>query len=198
MAITTYAELVTALTTSWMHRTDLAAIAPEAITLSEAKFNRRLRTKRQELALAATAIDASYQIAIPSNFRAVKRLWRTDSPTTPLGVKTLEFIIKRSWAAEKALNYCVEDATFRFDGTGTVAGVLLRNIPGLSASTTTNWLLTAEPDVYLYNGLAEMAKHARDMNKASYWEALGDKKIEEINLAEQADQFSGPLTVRSA
>lgn len=198
MAITTYAELVTALTTSWMHRADLAAIAPEAIALSEAKFNRRLRTTHQELALAATAIDAAYQVAIPSNFRAVKRLWRTDSPTTPLGVKSLDFIIKRSWAAEKALNYCVEDATFRFDGAGTVAGVLLRNIPALTVSNTTNWLLTAEPDVYLYNGLAEMAKYVWDMNKAAYWEQLGDKKIDEINRAEHRDQFSGPLTVRSA
>ncbi len=198
MAITTYAELVTALTTNWMHRDDLATVAPEAIAIAEAKFNRRLRTKHQELALAATAIDSSYQIAIPSNFRAVKRLWRTDSPTMPLGVKSLEFIIKRSWAAEKALNYCVEDATFRFDGNGTVAGVLLRNIPALSGSNTTNWLLTAEPDVYLYNCMAEMTKYVGNMERASYWEQLGDRKIDEINRIENADQFSGSLTVRSA
>lgn len=198
MAITTYAELVTALTTNWMHRDDLATVAPEAIAIAEAKFNRRLRTKHQELALAATAIDSSYQIAIPSNFRAVKRLWRTDSPTMPLGVKSLEFIIKRSWAAEKALNYCVEDATFRFDGTGTVAGVLLRNIPALSGSNTTNWLLTAEPDVYLYNCMAEMTKYVGNMERASHWEQLGDRKIDEINRVENADQFSGSLTVRSA
>ena len=181
-----------------MHRDDLATVAPEAIAIAEAKFNRRLRTKHQELALAATAIDSSYQMAIPSNFRAVKRLWRTDSPTTPLGVKSLEFIIKRSWAAEKALNYCVEDATFRFDGTGTVAGVLLRNIPALSGSNTTNWLLTAEPDVYLYNCMAEMTKYVGNMERASYWEQLGDRKIDEINRVENADQFSGSLTVRSA
>lgn len=198
MALTDYAGLVAAISTEWMHRADLTATAPVGIALAEAKFNRRLRTKHQELALSETAIDASYQVAIPSNFRAVKRIWRTDDPKTPLGVKTLEFIIKRQAAGQLALNYCVEDAKFRFDGTGSVAGILYRNIPALTGSNTTNWLLTAEPDVYLFNAMEAMCKYTKDFTAAQYWGGLGDAAIAELNKAEQRDQFSGPLVVRSA
>lgn len=198
MALTDYAGLVSAISSEWMHRTDVTAVAPVAIALAEAKFNRRLRTVHQELALSETAIDASYQVSIPSNFRAVKRLWRTDEPKTILQAKTLEFVVKRQAIGQLALNYCIEDTKFRFDGTGSVAGVLYRNIPGLTGSNTTNWLLTAEPDLYLFNCMEAMCKYAKDFQAAQYWGGLGDAAINEMNRAEARDQFSGPLMVRSA
>ena len=196
MAIGTYAQLSAAITTGWPHRTDLSA--DDFIQLAEAKFNRRLRTKHQELALSETAIDASYQVAIPANTLGVKRMWRTDDPKTPLGSKTLEFVIMRQSAGALALNYCQEDATWRFDGTGSVAGVLHRSIPALSSSNTTNWLLTQAPDLYLYACLAQVFHYVNNVNRAMAYEAKADQLIDELNRAEHRDQFSGPLVMRAA
>lgn len=196
MAITTYAELVTAITTSWMHRSDLAAVAPEFIALAESKINRKLRSRHQELALAETAIDASYQVAIPSTALAVKRMWRTDEPKTPLNAAPLEFIIGRQYAGGLALNYCGEDAKWRFDGTGNVAGVLYRSIPGLSSSNTTNWLLTLAPDLYLYACLAEACSYTSAAEKSVLWETKAEARIEELNRTEHRDTFSGAIRTR--
>lgn len=203
MAITTYSELVTALTTSWPHRADLGSTqAIEFIALAEAKFNRRLRTRFQELALSETAIDASYQISIPANVVAVKRLWRTDEPKTPLMPATLDAIIEaqgslRYGYSTLALHYAWESDKWRFDGTGNVAGVLYRNIAGLSGSNTTNWLLTSHPDLYLYAGLAEAYIYMNDQARAQMYEAKRDLLIQELNRTDNRDSFSGPLMVRA-
>jgi hypothetical protein len=196
MAITTYSELVTAVTTSWPHRADLAsANAIEFIALAEERFNRRLRTRHQELALAETAIDASYQVAIPSNVIAVKRMWRTANPKVPLFARTLDFIIDSQAGGGLASGYAWEGSTWRFDGTGSVAGVLYRNIPGLSGSNTTNWLLTAYPSVYLYACLAEGAVYMKDEARASQYDAKAEARILELNRISKQDEYSGSLVV---
>ena len=201
MAISTYAELTTAITTGWPHRSDLSGQSDNVIALAEAKFNRRLRSKHQETALSETAIDASYQVAIPSNVLAVKRMWRTDDPKTPLMPVTLDFIIEQQGStsygySNLALHYCVEDAKFRFDGTGNVSGILYRSIPALSGSTTTNWLLTAHPDLYLYECMSQMNYYALNLPRAQMFEAKSDALIAELNRSEKRDEFSGPLMVR--
>lgn len=203
MAIATYADLVTAITTNFLHRTDLSAVAPDFILLAEDKFNLRLRTFEQETALAATAIDSSYQVAVPANTRAIKRIWRTDDPKTPLMAATLDTVILKQGdtslgTSGLARQYCREGSTWRFDGTGTVAGVLYRTIPALSGSNTTNWLLTSYPGVYLWACLAEAATYIGNHAQAQAWEAKADARIDEMNRRLKQDEFSGPLRMRAA
>ena len=60
MAITTYAELQTALD-NWLARTDLQSRTPEFITLAEARMNRELETRSQEKrATSALVADDPY------------------------------------------------------------------------------------------------------------------------------------------
>ncbi len=196
MAIGTYAELQAAVA-SWLHRTDLTSGIQDCIVLAEERFNRRLRTRHQETTLADTDI-ASYQITIPTNTIAVRRLWRVDGSlkrelmVAPLG------IVNASQTGGLAYNYAWGATTWEFDGTGTVGGVLYRNIPTLSDSNTTNWLLTAYPSAYLYGTLAEAASHVRNTAGGIEWDAKTDSKIAEINRRENADAMSGPLRVRSS
>ena len=195
MALTTYTELQAAVA-SWLHRTDLTSVIVDCIALAEEKFNRRLRTRHQELALADTAIDASYQIAIPSYFVAVKQLWYVDgSSKLELGAQSLEFIKPRQSAGDTARNYAIGASTFDFDGTGTVGGVLYRTIPDL-ATNSTNWLLTAHPSLYLYATLAEAAVHTRDADALALWEMRAESKIGEVERTAHRDTYSGPLRVR--
>ena len=195
MTISTYTELQTAVA-SWLHRTDMTTVIVDCIALAESKFNRRLRTKQQETALASTVINASYQVAIPTNTLAVRRIWRTGSPVVPLDVNNLDYVMPRQTAAGLAYAYAWEGANWRFDGTGTVAGVLYRNIPALSG-TATNWLLTSYPDAYLYATLAECAVYTGDAESLATWEARAEQKLADINITEAKDSFTGALRVKA-
>lgn len=194
MSFTDYTTLQASVA-DWLHRSDLTSAIVDCIALAEERFNQRLRTRFQELALAETAIDASYQVAIPSNVIAVKRMWRTDSPKTNLKPQTLDFVIQQQAAGAQALYYAMEGSTWRFDGTGSVAGVLYRNIPALS-DTSTNWLLTAYPSLYLHATLEFIGLHTRDVELMQTHGGLAAAKIEELNRVAQRDEFTGPLVAR--
>lgn len=198
MAISTYSELQTAVA-SWLHRSDLTATIPDFVRLAESRFNRKLRTKEQETALASTTIDASYQVAIPANTVAVKRIWRTGTPVTPLLPATLDFVVERQDGGTSdalAYHYVWEASTWRFDGTGTVAGVLYRDIPAL-VSNSTNWLLTGYPDVYLYASLYEAMVYLRDTDGISFFESRAMAALDTVQAEQSRDEFSGPLQVRA-
>src|SRR5262245_18166400 len=68
MAITTYAELQTAVG-NWLNRTDLTDRIPEFIALAEAQMNRRLRVRqmvtRAEAALASEFVSAPSDMLEP-------------------------------------------------------------------------------------------------------------------------------------
>lgn len=189
MSITTYDELKTAIE-SWQHRSDLTYLVGDFITLAEAKFNRRLRTRQQETDFTGT--PTNYEIAIPSDFLAFRQVWRT-SDKEDLIQKPLDLV---RWYQEggESTAYAIGD-TIVTDGTSALTGVYFAKITALSDSNTTNWLLTAYPDVYLFAGLAETAFYVKDKESAAMWTARADAIISEINRTSHRDQFSGPVRV---
>ena len=189
MSISTYSELKTAIQ-GWFHRTDLSSAVADFITLSESKFNRRLRTRRQETALSGT--PTSYELALPTDFAAVRKIWRT-SDNSALLQKHIDALTFMQEGGEST-GFAITD-TFVFDGTSTVAGVYYAKVPALSDSAPTNWLLTSYPDLYLFAGLSEAAFYTKDPNAAAMWTERTDALIREINAAEQRDKFSGPLRI---
>lgn len=207
MAISTYSELQSAVA-NWAHRSassagsnaeTISSIVQNCIVLAEEKFNRRLRTRFQEVALSSTAIDASYQVAIPANTVALKAIWRVSgTEKITLFPKTLEYVVSRHVNAAEAVYYAWEGSYWRFDGVGTVAGVLYRDVPALSDSNTTNWLLTSHPGLYLHAALAEFSVYTVDDQAAAKYTALADQRIAELNTVAHRDGHTGPLMMRAA
>jgi hypothetical protein len=190
MSVSTYAELKSAIA-SWLHRSDLTSVLADFVTLSESKFNRRLRTRFQETAFGPTT-PTSYEIAIPSDFAAVRKLWRTSDRWELIQrpIDVLTFLQEGG----QSTGFAITDA-FVFDGTSEVGGIYYAKVTALSDSQTTNWLLTAYPDLYLWAGLAEAAFYSKDLNAAAMWTERTDALIKEINGTSQRDKFSGPLRV---
>jgi hypothetical protein len=190
MSISTFSELKTAIA-GWLHRSDLTSVLADFVTLSESKFNRRLRTRQQETAFGPTT-PTSYGIAIPSDFAAVRKLWRTSDrwELTQRPIDTLTFLQEGG----QSTGFAITDA-FVFDGTSEVGGIYFAKITALSDAAPTNWLLTAYPDLYLWAGLSEAAFYSKDLNSAAMWTERADALIKEINGASQRDKFSGPLRV---
>jgi hypothetical protein len=189
MSISTYSELKTAIA-GWLHRSDLTSVLADFVTLSESKFNRRLRTRQQETAFSGT--PTSYEIAIPSDLAAVRKLWRTSDRWELIQrpIDTLTFLQEGG----QSTGFAITDA-FVFDGTSEVGGIYFAKVTALSDAAPTNWLLTAYPDLYLWAGLAEAAFYSKDLNAAAMWTERTDALIKEINGTSQRDKFSGPLRV---
>ena len=192
MSITTYTELQAAVS-SWLHRSDLGAVLPDFITLTEEKFNRRLRVRQMELALAPAFITDDL-VTIPANVVGVKSLWLSGYEATPLKAQSLEHVV----ASDRnglATAYAWQGATWRFNGTGTAVGVLYRTVPPL-ASNATNWLLTLAPSAYLFGALSESFIWAKDP-EAAQWASRCDQILDEISGNDKRDTYSGPLVSRA-
>jgi hypothetical protein len=197
MSISTFSELKTAIA-SWLHRSDLTSQIPDAITFAEAKFNRRIRVRQMETAMAATSI-VSGLVTRPTGLLEVKALWNTDEAKTRVEAKPLEYVLSQKWTGyglsttdATAAYYAWDRTYFRFNtDSGEVEGTYYASIDALSDSTTTNWLLTASPDLYLAASLAEIFLLNMEEERAALWTSKANALIEELNRVDQRARFSG-------
>lgn len=195
MSITNYSELQTAIA-SWMARGDLTTNIPDFITIFEAVANRRLKTRLQEL--AATLTPTNGVATIPADYLIWRRCtWTGSSP------RELEYVhpsYLRSLYPTLPQGY---PRHFTIEGSNLTMGPsdntdltfdYFQKIPALSVSNTTNWLLTAWPDVYLYGALAEAQGFVKDYQALSAWAARREGLFDEIEKLDKATR--GPSAVR--
>ena len=195
MSISTYAELQAAIA-DWLNRDDLASVVPSFIALAEADINRTLRDYRMEKRSKAQ-LDAQYS-ALPGDWLETIRLSLAD------GSHRLEMVSDGALAELRAQR---RDATGRpTHYTHTAGGlelfptpdasyeaelVYFAKVPSLSAGVTTNWLLSAAPDVYLYGALTQSAPYLKDDQRASVWAGLYQNALNNLNTASERARYSG-------
>lgn len=202
MSITTYSELKSAIA-DWLLRDDLTAVIPSFISLAEAKFNRRIRDYRM-MKRATVTIDAEYE-DVPADWLQTVRYQINATP-----VVTLEYVTPDQ-AAEEKVGYVSAGKPKLF----TVVGTQFQHVPApdssytgeltyyskitaLSDSVTTNWLLEAAPDLYLYGALMEAAPYLDDQEKLATWSGLMQQAMENIRLeSDRASVGSSSLRMRA-
>ncbi|MGE5165143.1 MAG: hypothetical protein ACM3IH_14115 [Sphingobacteriales bacterium] len=209
MALDTYTNLQTAIANE-LARSDLTSYIPDFITLAEAEFNsdlnHRLMDQRATATVNTAATEPQY-ISLPGDFNMMRWL-RLNGVS---GKPTLEYM---------TVKQIDEYTTFIGDATGqpefyTIFGdemqlapspdsaytleILYRkNIPAL-ASNSTNWLLTAFPNLYLYGALKHSAPFMKDDERLPLWQGLYDRAIASINQQNIGAAFNGsPVTIRVA
>lgn len=196
MSIGTYAELQTAIT-NWSHRADLASIAPDLITLCEAKVNRVLRIKTMETRVSAT-LDELYE-DVPTDFLEMRKLKITTSPTSELTYLTPGTMDAKypDLDAGRPLHYTFLSGQLKFERTPDQAYTMemdyYKRIPALTNLATTNWLLTNHPDVYLYGSLAEVEPYIKNDVRISLWKQLYQNGIDQIIGADQRERWGGSV-----
>jgi len=189
----TYTELQAQIAT-WSKRTDLAALIPGFIEQAESRIGRALRVRQMETALADTAINAAYEVALPAGFVALKSVWPSSYPANGIKPQSLSAVLVNGVRAGPPTMVAVTATALRFNGSGSVAGVYFGAIPALGASTASNWLLAGHPDAYLFAALAELYTYTQDGEQSAVWVARSDQVIKEIQNADMRDRFSGSLT----
>ena len=202
MSITTYAELQSSIA-DWLLRDDLTSVIPTFISLAEAKFNRRIRDYRM-VKRATAEVDTAY-FAIPSDWQENIRFQLNTSPIT-----TLEYVTPDQAAEEKRLyNSSGRPAFFTMigdefqivpapDSTYDAELTYYSKIPALSASNTSNWLLTKAPDIYLYGALMEAAPYLDDDARIQVWGGLLEQSMNALQIeSDRAETGSSSIRMRA-
>jgi hypothetical protein len=67
----------------------------------------------------------------------------------------------------------------------------ISELPALSDSNTSNWLLEHYPDAYLYGSLIHSAPYLKDDARLQVWAALYQSAIDAINAESEKAKFGG-------
>lgn len=194
MAITTYSELQTAVG-DFLNRDDLTSIVPTFIDLCEADLNRRVRHWRMEKRSTAT-FDAQYE-ALPSDFLELIRLNLQTKRQIELA-SMAEIIEKRrqySNTAGEPYLYAITAGEIELfptpDGNYTGEIVYYSRISALSDSTTSNWVLSYHPDVYLYGALVHSAPYLKDDPRIQVWKSMYEEALAGLASDDMKYRFGG-------
>lgn len=205
MALATYNDLLSAIT-SWMYaRTDIAANADDFIALAEDEINNgleniatgeivRLRTRDMETTAEITP-DSSGHATLPTDFLEWRQVTSTDSPRRDLKLIAPSF-------SEERYGYRESDLPEHFDIVGTelriypvsttiIELIYYAKVPALTASNTTNWLLTKRPNIYLYGSLYHASMWLRnEPNDMATFFAKFMSSIKALNETDKAGRWS--------
>jgi len=196
--ITTYSELQSSVA-SWLHRTDLTALIPDFITLAEARLQGDVVSRSMEVRTTLTCspgsdVTARY-VALPADMLEMKRLTLMTDPAVVLEYKSPDQLVAdNSYLLSSAIPTCFAVVAGNIelspppDSAYDLELVYYQKIPALSVSNTTNWLLTANPNAYLFGSLLASIPYTQDESRQALWNQKYQEAIETTN---SIDWYSG-------
>ena len=191
MARITNFSTLKAAASGWMNRTDATDADMEGfIQAAEARIFRMLRVKEMEEAATITT-DADGIAAIPSAFLSFKVVYDADRLVVP-HVAPEAYILTETDGTKV---YTILGGDFRLAPAGveSLTGIYYSAPAGITSSNTTNWLLTAYPDLYLFGACAAWSLYIEDDAGAGRFDAMFNRTLAEIQQAERRSRYSGPL-----
>ena len=195
----TYSELLTNIGT-WLNRSDLATYAPSFIQLAEAKMNRVLRTSDQYT--RSQLVSSDNYLTMPSDFLEFKVL-RVISPVErdliEIPAHQIDEANETNYIAslsdKHARYYVYKGANVRILPAPAESQTYEMNyyakIPALSASNTSNWLLSAHPDAYLYNAMVAATPFLGEDERLPVWGQIANEAIGQIQAADDRRRAKG-------
>ncbi|SRR5258705_2544068 len=196
MSITTYAELQAAIG-GWLGHGLFTATIPDFITLFEAAANRRLRVRQQEA--TATLTPVSGAATLPADYLAWRRVTWTGSPRVELDY------VEPSWLqaayptspARTPTVFTIEGSTLKVRPVDATALEFLyyQRIPALSDVATTNWLLAAHPDLYLFGAMVEAELFGVNDERMPLWKGRRDEIFDEIEKLSNKTRGAGAMRI---
>lgn len=208
--ITNYNTLVSAVTEYLArdHDTTLTNRVPTFIQLAEAKINRALLHPRMEIRATATVNTSSTEpefISQPSDFQSMRRIRLSGLAGKP----RLNFFTQTQIEDYRYSNDNVSGRPVYFSIVGdeielaptpnqnfALEMVYRANIPALTSTNTTNWLLTLAPDIYLYGALLESAPYTKEDGRLQVWASAFASVLDQLNTHGDRQSFdSGPSTI---
>ena len=197
--IGTYAQLQTEIA-NWLDRTDLTSQIPTFIELAEASFNRTIRAPDMITKNDSYSISGQYN-TLPSDTLEIIRIVVDVQP-----VIVLEYLTPQDLSELRGeLTGTGKPYYFTLVGgssnqlevlrspaqTYTSSIIYYTRIPALTDSATTNWLLTANPDIYLFGALVEAEPYLKNDERMPLWTNRLDKALTTLRLQGERELHSG-------
>lgn len=197
MSIANYTDLKAAIG-RWLHRSDLASVAPDLIMLCETRCNRSLRVRQMET--TSSALVSVSAIDLPVDW-----LELIGEPT--INGEPLHFVSRDQFkryanqghsgnyysifGKKLMLGYQITDpVTLAFD--------YYTKIESLSDAAPTNWMLADAPDLYLYGSLLEAEPYMKNDTRIAIWQGLAQVALTDLQLSNDKAKYSGGTLVIGA
>lgn len=204
MAITTYAELITAVD-DWTHRSDISSKTPDFIALCENRLynggfgSNPLRVSAMQN--QDTGTSSSQVITLPTGYLETIRLSVTSGGLN----YPLEYIEPNTFSvyentAGVPLFYTSINGSIKTAPSNDLPYThdYYKKFDALTASATTNWIITNAPHLYLYGCLYEAYKYINDESRANDYMAQFANAIEGLNKSEAKKFQATPMRVVAA
>lgn len=198
MAIATYADLQASVA-AWLKRNDMTAIIPDLIMMAESRLSSDIDARLMESRTTLTV--SSEYTTLPSDLLETRRALLQVDPKRKLRYVTPDQITEQyptsatgspavfSVIGQEMQVAPIPDTAYQIELT------YYQRIPALSATNTTNWLLTNFPAAYVYATLCEAIPYIVGDARIPVFETKYQQQIEAIN---NIDWYSGAtMTVRS-
>jgi len=189
-----YASLQTSIA-AWLNRDDLSSYIPESITLAEAEFQRTIRAR--EMLRNADTTTSVVSVQLPSDFLELRHITLT-SENQPLYYATLaelDDIRRNVQVAAQPTHVAVYNTKLELapvpDKQYTLEIVYYQKIPELSSNTSTNWLIAAYPDVYLYGCLTKAAPFIGEDERTNVWRQEYTNAVNQLNIISERTELRG-------
>jgi len=174
----------------WAHRSDLATPAATFVEFAEARFNRKLRLSNSAAVTNVTVPSGQSSVNLPNDYQEGRALTSSGGEWTQC---TAEQLAERVAAGSADYAYAVYGGAIHlpFAVTSDTALTLSywQRIPPLSAETTSNWVLSKAPDLYLMTALSIAATYAKNPQMSAFYEMQAQTALEELRASDQGAMY---------
>lgn len=203
MSLANYSDLKTAIAT-WSARTDLTSQLDDFIDMAESEFNRTLRTEQMIAETTLTLSSTSPSVALPTDFLEVDNISFNTSP------REINFVTKKALQDQYASQSAGRPRVYSLRASSTSAGAqrmifgpspdgaytltlsYYQKIPALSTSNTTNWLMTKEPEAYLFCSLNKALSYIQDIERRTEIKAGWMEIKAQLDSEDERRKSGGP------
>ena len=203
MALTSYSTLKASVA-NWLNRTDLTdEIADDFIKLTEADFNSKLRIRKM-ITQSSITIDSETE-SLPTGFLQVRNFYilsgATKYPLRYVSPSHMDQLRGTSTTGTPDV-YTILGDTFRFspkpDTSYTGYINYYKTFDALSASNTSNWILTNHPAIYLYGSLYHAANFLGGIEpgQVQQWLQMYSTALERCENNDRQDSYGGAPVVQ--
>jgi hypothetical protein len=189
---------------AYLARADLTARIPIFIQQAEEEFNDSIRAPQMETK-ASLSITGEY-VAVPADFLEFRSGYLESSPRRPLeylsgDIQTRVYGSVTNRDASAPCYFSRVGDNFRFapvpSSTVPATIVYYAKIPALSG-TSTNWLLTRAPSIYLWQSIFQALIYIQDDQRAGNANAAYDRALERFKRSADKSRWGGPAMAMRA
>jgi hypothetical protein len=197
--IETYDGLLAFVTAHLELDAESAAQLPTLLRKAEARIDRLCMVPEREVSVAITTVSGDQTVALPIDYRHLTNARFVGTSGRPLEQVSLGYLHDQyTNLSGEPVVYAISDGSVHFgpvpDGAYTVRLTYFTKLENVTEANQTNWLLSENPDVYVYALLFQTSTWLEDLDAARDYRSEMLTIIDEINL--QAKRFRRARGVR--